>query len=347
MRAQLFANKADGSPYADVSVSDLTAAIEANADVVALKAKFAGAFADFKQVLHVRLIDSYDSVKDMAELDAISQDIFARLQGMELVDPYRAYQVLADQWQGIMGDIEILQTEGFDAVRMVEQAYKMKKDAKTGEEMEVPDGMKGRIMPFGLIQQTYFQAELEAITRLKRRQEAIASELDEIREALTEDEQAAYLEDEDNTKWNKKKVQAHAKPKCFEAEMATKEKLVKVDGLWKEESKLKKDIKVAVEKLEADTIAKIGALTDEEAKSLLQMKWIEPMFADIMNTMDDELKALETATEALAKKYAESLCDIEKQMAKADGELAGLIGELTGDEYAIKGLNGLVNLIKE
>ena len=30
-----------------------------------------------------------------------------------------------------MGDIEILQSEGFDAVRMVEQAYKMKKDAKT------------------------------------------------------------------------------------------------------------------------------------------------------------------------------------------------------------------------
>ena len=75
LRAQLFANKADGSPYADVSVSDLTAAIEANADVVALKAKFAGAFADFKQVLHVRLIDSYDSVKDMAEMEAISQDI--------------------------------------------------------------------------------------------------------------------------------------------------------------------------------------------------------------------------------------------------------------------------------
>ena len=182
---------------------------------------------------------------------------------------------------------------------------------------------------------------------MKRRQENIASELDEIREALTEDEQAAYLEEDDNTKWNKKKVQAHAKPKCFEAEMGTKEKLVKVDGLWKESTNLNKKIKAAAEKLEEETIAKIGALTDEEAKSLLQMKWIEPMVTDIMSTMDDELKALEVAAEALAKKYAESLCDIEKQLAKADGELAKLIGQLTGDEYAIKGLNGLVNLIKD
>ena len=110
---------------------------------------------------------------------------------------------------------------------------------------------------------------------------------------------------------------------------------------------LNKKIKAAAEKLEADTIAKIGALTDEEAKSLLQMKWIEPMVADIMSTMDDELKALEAAAEALAKKYAESLYDIEQQLTETDHELAGLINELTGDEYALKGLNGLVNLMKK
>ena len=129
--------------------------------------------------------------------------------------------------------------------------------------------------------------------------------------------------------------------------MATKEKLVKVDGLWKESANLNKKIKAAAEKLEADTIAKIGALTDEEAKSLLQMKWIEPMFTDIMGTMDDELKTLEDAAEALAKKYAESLYDIEQQLTETEHELAGLINELTGDEYALKGLNGLVNLMKK
>ena len=74
------------------------------------------------------------------------------------------------------------------------------------------------------------------------------------------------------------------------------------------------------------------------------MKWIEPMVADIMSTMDDELKALEAAAEALAKKYAESLYDIEEQTKDADKELAELIGQLTGDEYAIKGLNQFINL---
>lgn len=347
LRGQLFASKTDGSPYADVAVSDLTATIEDNADVAALKAKFAEAFADFKQVLHSRLIEGYADVNDMAEMDAISQNIFERIEDIALVDPYMAYQVLADNWQTIIGDVETLQSEGFDAVRIVEQAYKMKKDSKTGEELEVPDGMKGRIMPFELIQQNYFSAELEAITALRFRQEDIVGELDEIREGLTEDEQALYLDEVDNTKWDKKAVQAHAKPKCHDAEPETKEKLVLVDGLWKETTELGKKIKAAAAILETETIEKIQSLTDEEVKQLLHKKWIEPLYNSIMGTLDTEFKSLETATEALAKKYAESYHDIEKRMKSNDAELANLICELSGESFAIEGLNSLYNLIKD
>ena len=347
LRGQLFASKTDGSPYADVAVSDLTATIEANADVAALKAKFAEAFADFKQALHSRLIEGYADVNDMAEMDAISRNIFERIEDIALVDPYMAYQVLADNWQTIIGDVETLQSEGFDAVRVVEQAYKMKKDSKTGEELEVPDGMKGRIMPFELIQQNYFSAELEAITALRRRQEDIVGELDEIREGLTEDEQALYLDEVDNTKWNKKAVQAHVKPKCHDAEPETKEKLVLVDGLWKETTELGKKIKAAAAILETETIEKIQSLTDEEVKQLLHKKWIEPLYNSIMGTLDTEFKSLETATEALAKKYAESYHDIEKRMKSNDAELANLICELSGESFAIEGLNSLYNFIKD
>ena len=52
--------------------------------------------------------------------------------------------------------------------------------------------------------------------------------------------------------------------------------------------------------------------------------------------MDDELKALETAAEALTQKYATN-----------DREITSLISNLTGDNFAIKGLNGLVNLIED
>ena len=63
------------------------------------------------------------------------------------------------------------------AVRVVEPAYKLVK--KGDEEIEVPDGLKGRIIPFELVQQEKFQDELKAIAGLQMRVEEISGELDE------------------------------------------------------------------------------------------------------------------------------------------------------------------------
>jgi type I restriction enzyme M protein len=96
-------------------------------------------------MLHTRLIDNVDSVKDLEESDAIAADIFRRVQGMTLIDRYAVYQILADHWQDIMGDIEIIQTEGYGAANVVETKYKMVK--KDGVDHEVPDGLKGSNHP--------------------------------------------------------------------------------------------------------------------------------------------------------------------------------------------------------
>ena len=55
-------------------------------------------------------------------------DIFRRTEGIPLVDKYAAYQILADNWPSIMGDVEIIQTEGFGACNVVEPKMKMVKD---------------------------------------------------------------------------------------------------------------------------------------------------------------------------------------------------------------------------
>ena len=54
------------------------------------------------------------------EESILSADIFRRLDGIPLVDPYEAYQLLDDEWAKISVDLEMLQTEGFDAVRRVD-----------------------------------------------------------------------------------------------------------------------------------------------------------------------------------------------------------------------------------
>lgn len=148
LRADLFASSEDGKPYASVKSADVSQTINKNIDVVELKKSFTDAFAGFSDKLHDTLVSNVLQVRELVAQDEIANDIFSRLEAIPLIDKYSAYQALSDNWQQIVGDIEIIQTEGIDAVRMVETAYKMVK--KDGEDIEVVDGLKGRIIPFEL-----------------------------------------------------------------------------------------------------------------------------------------------------------------------------------------------------
>ena len=165
LRSEIYQSNVDGSPYASVKVESIADTINANADVKALKQLFADAFEGFEDMLHEHLITNVMSVNEMKEQDVITEEIFRRLQPIALVDKYTAYQALSDNWQVIVNDIETIQSDGIDVVRTVEQAYKIKKDGDN--EIEVPDGIKGRILPFELVQSVKFQSELATIAQLQ------------------------------------------------------------------------------------------------------------------------------------------------------------------------------------
>lgn len=339
LRSALFQPEAD-KPYSALKVEDVKTAIEQNEDVRNFKMQFAQAFGGFADRLHQQLIDHVMEVRELQAQDEISTDIFHRLNPVPLIDRYAVYQALADHWQSIIIDIETIQEEGIRAVREVETVYKLVKK-KNDEEVEVPDGLKGRIIPFSMVQQMKFQSELQAIANLQSRVEAINGELDELRDSFTEEEMEAYCDSEKDNALDKKKITADAKPKA-DVEPETKDKLKQMVTLWNEQSKADKQIKADKQALEDKTIEAIRNLTDEEVANLLHMKWIDPICEGIDSTLRSVLADLESAALALSEKYAVSYKQINDDMAVATGELAELVDQLTGDEFAIKGLKELV-----
>ena len=340
LRSELFKSNEDGSPYASVKVGNIADAINANADVKALQQSFVDVFEGFDDMLHEHLITNVMSVKEMKEQDIIAEEIFHRLQSIALVDKYTAYQVLADNWQIIINDIETIQSDGVDAVRTVELAYKIKKDGN--DEIEVPDGLKGRILPFELVQSVKFQSELNAIAQLQAEVDECASNLEDALNNFTEEEAAVYLEDSDNLKLNKKKITSDAKAKGDSIEPETKAKLKEIVALWDKQSKANKAIKVAKTELEEKTINAIENLTNEEVDFFLHKKWIDPICQGISSTLTVVLSTFEKAIAALEAKYAESYNEIESKIATNRNQLTEMITQLTGDEFAIKGLNNLI-----
>lgn len=339
LRDALFARDAD-KPYCKLKCANIKETIEANSEVNNFIDAFNTAFSGFQESLHNRLITNFPDVQDMTDQDAIAEDIFKRIELLPLLDKYAAYEALATRWSVISSDIETLQTEGIEAARVVEDSYKVVK--RDDEDIEVIDGRKGRIIPFNLIQKSKFGESLNAIAKYEERLSAIIVELDEMRDELNEEEQATYLDEDDNTKVNKNKIKDDAKPSA-EIEPETKEKLKSFVALWEEQKKLNKAVKEAKVELLQITEDAINNLTDEEVCTLLDAKWVRPVCAGIEQVLRDSLSSLERKLQTLASKYKRSYSDINTSLTEAEESLSELIDNLTGDEWAIK---GLIELLK-
>lgn len=330
-------------PYSTVKATDILEAINANADVMVFKARFSEAFEDLKHVLRIRLINNVEQVKEVVESDIISANIFARTEGLPLIDKYAAYQILANNWSGIMGDVEIIQTEGFGACNVVEPKMKMVKD-KNGVEQEVEDGLKGRIIPFELVQKTLFHDELNAIATLQSRVEAIDGELDSVRdELLGMEDTDKYFDAEKDNAFMKKEITADSKPKA-DVEDDIKEQLKTIVALWDEQSAKKKQVAKEKLALEKKTIETIKGLDMKGINHFLELKWIQPITSAIDALPDAIVQTLADSITSLNEKYAVTYNDIEQGIAESERNLAELIEQLTGDEFAI---SGLLNLVKK
>ncbi len=334
-----------GKSYSMLTDEQLEVLAPLSPDVEKFQDQFDNAFYGFADKMDNLLVEHLMEVREMQAHDELAADIFRRLKDVPLVNPYSIYQILSDQWPTIVNDIEVIQTEGLDAVRTVEPAMKLVKDGD--DEKEVPDGMKGRVLPFELIQRYAFMDDRLEITHLEEKLESIAGELEEIQESFTEDEAQEYIEGDDKPKLDKAKIKKDAKAKGDEIELDTKEKLKKMVALWDLQSKLGKELKAERQELMNNTIEAIQNLDDDDIFELLDIKWIQPVATKIYETPDKEIESLNQQVYALAKKYATPYHDLNAQLTEAQDELAGLISQLEGDESSIAGLNALMNSFKD
>lgn len=339
LRKDLFKPEID-KPYSSLKVENIKFTIENNTDVKWFKTQFTEVFDGFADSIHQKLIDNVMNVRELQAQDEIANDIFHRLSDIPLVDKYAAYQALADNWQLIISDIETIQEEGLDAVRVVETAYKVVK--KNDEDVEVPDGLKGRIIPFDLVQKVKFQTELDNIAALQLRAESIIGELEEVRDSFTEEEFETYCDSEKDNALDKKKITVDAKPKA-DIETETKEKLKYIVALWNEQTKTNKQIKVDKQILIDKTVSAIENFTDADVSYFLHLKWINPVCEGINSTLEAVLQVLESSIQSICNKYAISYKQINEDVLSVKRELTGLIEQLVGDDYAI---HGLIELIK-
>ena len=349
LKTVLFNESSD--EHMNIAEGNLKDIINNHSDVVSFKELYKKAFTGFDTILYSHLIDEMETLNISREEAILSDEIFNRLESVPLVDEYKAYQLLDNEWNKIGVDLEMIQTEGFKATKQVDPNLVVKK--KKGKEVEVQEGWLGRIIPFELVQDMLLHEETAALKEKEERLIQVTSEQQEILDSLTEDEKEELTDvlNDDNTafltssvtKASKELLKGHDSVEY--AKDSPEGKLLTMNDLLDEEKELKKSIKTDSAKLHSLTKDTIENLTNEEVYALLEKKWISPLMEELHQLPIAILDNLAVKVQELADKYASTLSDVEKEILETEATLSSMIDQLTGSDSDIEGLMKLKTLL--
>ena len=332
LRNELFENTS--AEYCRLTVEDVKKAIMEHRDVKAFEQDYASAFSGFDTYLYDELIGRMSALNISKMETSLSANIFERLSAIPLVDRYEAYQLLDDEWAKIAVDLEIIQTEGFEATKKVDPNMVVKK--KDGKEQEVQEGWIGHIIPFDLIQATLLADDKAALKAKETRLAEIASEYEELLDSMSEEEKEGDYVNDTKDAFVPAEIKKALKSDSVEPE--TKVKLRSVNALITEEKELKAAIKKEAGLLEGKTKETIEGLSDEQVIELLKDKWIKPLIQNLMKLPYSIVNELVAKLDALAKKYETTFAEVEKEIEETETALSALIDELEGGEFDMLGL---------
>lgn len=360
----------NGTPYVQPKTDNLKSAMQSHAGVLNYQAQFAQNFADFPARLETLLIEPMETLNISQTQQQLAELIRQKVQAMPLLDFYTAYQKLDDLWRadvaGIAADLEMIQTEGKQAIKQVDPFMVLKKDSKTKKEAEVQDGWVGHILPFELVQAVKLPQELANLKAKETRLAEIAAEMQSILENLSEEEKACPAVNEEGDGFinaeipkalqqeleadgiviAKKADLTKAIDKHIFAEESLGAKLQAAYKLLAEEKTLKSELKTQSAELHSKTKAAIESLDDAEALDLLRQKWFVPLNKAMCRLPENMLAQFSQKLSALCDKYADTYQHISERKQESAAALAQMMDELTGSEFDLQGIAAWQAILK-
>jgi len=337
--------------YSQLMTDDIRQTIISHQDIVDFADLYKNRFSSFKDYLNEQIIGNMMTLNISRQEAVISEEISVRMKDIPLADYYQAYELLDEEWSKIAVDLEVIQTEGTEAIRKVDPRMIIKK--KNGKDEEIQDGWIGHVMPFELVQKELLPEKYAALNDAQNSLDEMSSEYEELLDSFSDEEKEsdAFTDEKDgfvsaNVNKEIKQIKSDIKKGEKYDQDSYEMRLLAYEKLYDKEKKLKNDIKNQDAELTADTISRIEALSDSEITELLTKKWLDPI-CDALNSIPEAIvNELSTRIDKLAKKYDTTFAEVEEEIALTEKSLAQMIDMLTGDEFDMKGLSEFKNLLK-
>ena len=323
--------------YNEFKESNIKEKVFEDADVIRFQNEFSNDSLEFKKYLIEVLINS-KATKNTK--DEVRSKLFSEYSGVDLVDKYDVYQVLANNWTSIEVDLGRINAEGKGICKELEEEIVSKKNSKTKKIEDVVVGMKGKVIPLDLIKTEFFQSDFEKLEIIRSEIENAVSEYLDIFENINEEVKSLIVKENDETKHDVKRIKQAIKHENLEDD-DKKQLQTMLDAIELEKTQ-KKQIKIVETELNNKAMEKIGALTDEEVNELLVKKWIEPIIDGINNVADSALTKFVGDLDELKKKYDNPLSDISKQEKEVTSQLKDIMSDLCGSDLDMAAIHMLM-----
>lgn len=113
--------------YVGVESVDIQGVVDGFESVEEYIKKYNDSFDGFEEMLKDYLIEDILDVNAQSVKEIVCTEIFDRTADIKLIDRYKAFQILSENWDTIVADLEMIQGEGFDAIFQVEPNMVIKK----------------------------------------------------------------------------------------------------------------------------------------------------------------------------------------------------------------------------
>ncbi|TPR53136.1 type I restriction-modification system subunit M [Metamycoplasma neophronis] len=346
LKADLF-EKANES-YLNFKNEEIESSIEKNTDVQKHKKDFATKIAKLNNFLEENLINNVLEANINHLEDKIALKLKDLIRDEALVDFYKAYQILDNNWTTISNDLEVIQTEGLSSARIVKPVMATK--SKNNKAYEVREGWSGYLIPFDIVAKERFSDKQEEIDSNIESIENNKNRINEILSELSEEDKESYpdLIAEKEDEFNKKTVEKLAKEfkKIKElSEDSLESKIIEVSNLLTKNKTIEKENKELLNDIQEKIKVVIENLSDEDIKIFLTKKWINPLLNSLSKLPETVLEDFADSLNKLKEKYETTLGSIEEEIKKTEQTLLTLLDELEADENDKKGLEEFKKLL--
>ena len=329
LRQALFqGNGRSGYSEARVETQQVKSSILGHSEFKSYEQRVAAVFNAWRKAHEPFLKEIETGADPKNVIRTLSEDLLARFADLPLLDVYDVYQRLMDYWDEVMQDDVYLIAEDGWGEAAKPRGIVEDKDKKIKETPDLTVKRKKYKMDLispVLIVARYFADEQAAVEALQAKQEAAARALEEFVEEHTGEE--GLLEDAVNDKGKATKSSVTERLKAIRYETESDEERDAIEQcrtLIEADAEAAMAVKEAQARLDEQVLARYGALTEAEIKTLaVEDKWLTNIGGAIEGEVQRLTQQLAGRVKELEERYARPLPELERAVEVLGDKVEG------------------------